>query len=115
MSVRFEGLKPPIFEHSAWDLALATQSLAYIDPELAFAISRTYSYQTMTTDLGRGLVQAMYMRPPSDTDSTFAVAVQLYYSDLVALEPGLLVAYDELLKQIDRALGVSAAGQSVPE
>jgi hypothetical protein len=26
------------------------------------------------------------------------------YGDLVALEPGLIAAYDELIKQIDRAL-----------
>ena len=104
LGVRFEGLKPPIFEHTAWDLALATQSLAYIDPELAFALSRTYGYQAMTTDLGRGVMQAMYLRPPSEADSTFGAVVQLYYGDLIALEPGLLAAYDELLKAIDRAL-----------
>ena len=46
----------------------------------------------------------MYLRPPSDTDTTFLAAVQLYYGDLVLLEPGLLAAYDELLKQIDRVL-----------
>jgi len=63
-----------------------------------------YSYQRLTTDLGRGVVQAMYLRPPSDTDTTFLAAVQLYYSDLVGLEPGLIAAYDELIKQIDRAL-----------
>lgn len=32
-----QGFQPVIFEHTAWDLALATQSLADIDPQLTFS------------------------------------------------------------------------------
>src|SRR5207244_7758215 len=36
-------------------------------------------------------------------------AVAVYYDDLVLLEPKLLSMYDEILPQIDRALGESRA------
>jgi len=104
MRVPFDGLKPPNFERTAWELALATQSLAYIDADLAFALSRVYSFQSLTTDLGRSVMQSMYMRPPSESDTTFLAAVRLYYNDLSGLEPGLLAAYDGLLTAIDAAL-----------
>lgn len=102
--VRFAGLRPPTFAQSAWDLALATQSLAYIDAELAFALSSTYGYQTLTNELGRSIMQSMYSRPPTEADSNFFATVQLYYNDLGDLEPGLLAAYDELIKAIDEEL-----------
>jgi hypothetical protein len=71
MKVSFQGLQPPSFEQTAWELALATQSLAHIEPELAFAFSRVYGYQRLTKS---------------------------------GLEPGLISAYDELLKAIDGEL-----------
>jgi len=104
MRVPFDGLKPPSFEQTAWELALATQSLTHIDADLAFALSRVYSYQSLTTDLGQSVVQSMYLRPPSESDTTFLSAVRLYYSDLTGLEPGLVAAYDNLLPAIDAAL-----------
>src|SRR5213076_2395103 len=33
--VHFQGVRPVIYEHTAWDLALATQALSYLKPELA--------------------------------------------------------------------------------
>src|SRR4029453_2496856 len=38
LSVRLQGVQPAFFEHTAWDLALATQSLTYIESDLAFAL-----------------------------------------------------------------------------
>ncbi len=46
-SVHFEGMRPVIFEHTAWDLALATQALSYLDPDLAFDISKVYTGKTL--------------------------------------------------------------------
>ena len=102
--VKFTGLRPPFFERTAWDLALATQSLAYIDANLAFALSRTYSFQNVTNELGRGVLDAMYTRPPTEADNNFFVVLELYYGDLGGLEPGLVAAYDQLLPAIDEAL-----------
>ena len=70
--VRLQGVQPVFFERTAWDLALATQSLAYIDPQLAFALSRIYGTQRTYSDLTGGMMQAMYLRPPtSDLDGLF--------------------------------------------
>src|SRR5205823_12309853 len=44
--VHFEGVRPVIFEHTAWDLALATQALSYLKPDLAFDISKVYPSRT---------------------------------------------------------------------
>jgi len=57
--VAFEGLRPPRLDNTAWELALATQSLAHIEPELAFALSGVYGYQTLARDLERGVLQSI--------------------------------------------------------
>jgi hypothetical protein len=31
-ATHFRGVQPVVFEHTAWDLALATQALSYLDP-----------------------------------------------------------------------------------
>ena len=102
--VKFEGIQPPFFERTAWDLALATESLAFIDAELAFALSRTYYFQDLANQLGRGVVDAMYARPPTETDTNFFAVLELYYSDLADLEPGLVATYDQLIPAIDSEL-----------
>src|SRR5204862_3276294 len=103
--VHVNGLQPVFFEHSAWDVSLATQSLAYIDTDLAFAISRIYTVQQSYADLTRGILQATYLRPVDENLPAFISASVEYYGDIVLIEPQLLGAYDEMLPQIDRALG----------
>ena len=76
----------------------------YIDEQLAFALSRLYSTQQEYTDLGRALLQAMYIRPPTDNEAGFFGAVSVYYGDAVLLEPKLLGMYDDVEQQVDRAL-----------
>lgn len=103
-TIKFENLQPPFIERTAWDFALANGSLANIDTGLAFALSRTYYYHDLTDNLGRGIMNAMYARPPTDEDNNFFAAVHLYYGDLIGLEPGLIATYDELIPAIDREL-----------
>ncbi len=69
LEVPLEGLRPAMFEHTAWDLALATQSLAHIDSELAFTLARVYNVQQNYTELTRGIVQTMYSHPPGERSS----------------------------------------------
>jgi hypothetical protein len=102
--VRFAGLKPLTLERGAWDVALATGSLAYIEPELAFLLSSTYGYQSMAAELGRVVMDRMYSRPPTEADSNFFAVAQLYYGDLVGMEAGFIAAYDELIPAIDLEL-----------
>jgi hypothetical protein len=109
VDVQVNGLQPVFFEHSAWDVALATQSLAYIDSQLAFALSRIYTTQQNYADLTRGIMQALYLRPPNEKLAAFFSAASVYYGDIVYVEPQLQRMYDEALAQIDRALGESPA------
>jgi uncharacterized protein YjeT (DUF2065 family) len=105
VEVNLRGIQPASFEHTAWDLALATQSLAYIDPALAFALSRIYTTQQGYAELSRGVLQAMHLLNPTENEGAFFGAVVVYYGDVVLYEPKLLSLYDELLPQIDKALG----------
>jgi len=57
--VHFHGLEPVTFERSAWDLALATQSLSYFAPKLAYAISRVYTRQQALQTLENSFLQSV--------------------------------------------------------
>lgn len=121
--VKISGLRWVNFDHTAWDLALATQSLSYLDGDVAYDLSRAYNLQQSYTDLTRGMSQAMYLLPPRENFDGFAEAVDEFLGDLAYTEPRLLAMYDELVPKIDRALGESrsssprglAAAPSSPE
>lgn len=109
--VRIEGLRWVTFEHSAWDIALATQALAYLDGDVAHSLSRVYSVQQFYSELARGMAQSMYLLSREDNFDGFAQAVYAFFGDLTLLEPQLIAMYDELLPRIDRTLGAETAGQ----
>ena len=111
LRVHLQGIRPAFPERTAWELALATQSLVYIDEHLAFALSRAYSTQQQYNELTRDLLQAMYVRPPSENETVFLGAVAIYYGDIVLLEPKLIELYDSVGAEIDRALGIPRNGQ----
>jgi len=113
-NVRVNGVQPVFFERTAWDLSMATQSLNYIDPQLAFAIARVYNGQQTYTDLTHDILQAMYLRPPNEDLDAFLSALAVYLGDIVLNEPRLLTMYDALLPQIDRAVGDSVDEQAAP-
>ena len=104
LTVSLNGIRPAFFERTAWDSALATQAVAYIDPNLIFSLSRIYESQQVYVDLTRGMTQAMYLRPPDENFDAFIRSLHVYYGDVVRMEPRLLTMYDEVLPQIDRAL-----------
>jgi hypothetical protein len=105
MRFGLEGIQPAQFEQTAWQLALATQALVDIDPDLAFDLARIYGVQARYLGLTVGVTEAMYVRPPSENSTSFLHSLSVYYSDIVELEPGLVKLYDEMLPRIDRALG----------
>jgi len=108
--ITVRGIQPVSFERTAWDLALITQSLTFVDPSLVFALSRIYTIQQGYAELSRGILQAMYLLPPmSENPTPFFGALSVYYGDIVYYEPRLLELYDEILPQIDRAPGESPA------
>ena len=97
-----DGINPARFEHTAWDLALATQALADIDQSVAFELAQIYGLQHRYDGLSTGLVQAMYLRPPGGDE--FLRSLKLYYDDIVIHEPDLLTRYAHALPVIDSAL-----------
>ena len=103
-NLQMQGLKPVNFEHTAWDLAIATQSLADIEQPLAFEIARVYGAQQVYTGLTTGLIQAMYNRPPSEDLVAFLHSVKVYLDDIVSFDPGMVAHYERVLPMIDRAL-----------
>jgi hypothetical protein len=103
LTVAMKGVRPVTFEHTAWDLAIATQSLTYIDSSLAFDLSRIYSAQEDSAVLSRSMLQAMYLRPPAEDIDGFFRVVALYYDDVVLSEPKLIAMYDAMLPRLDKA------------
>ena len=89
------------FDYSAWDVALATESLAYIDPELVAMISAAHRMQQMVEEDHKAIAQVSY----SFTNQVHWLrGVTGYFGDTVLHEELLLKRYDELLPRIDKAL-----------
>lgn len=103
-SPTINGIQAVVFERTAWDLALTTQSLAHVDPDLAFSLSRLYNTQQNVAELTQGILQAMYLRPPAENLDGFLYALVVYYDDLVTFEPLLLKMYEDLLPRLDSAI-----------
>jgi hypothetical protein len=59
-NVHYAGVRPVNFEHTAWDLALATQALSYLPPDLALAISKVYTQQNSFQMLENSFSAAAY-------------------------------------------------------
>jgi hypothetical protein len=66
-------------------------------------------------DLSRAILQALYLRTPSENMPGFSSAVRIYYGDIVLIEPRLLEMYDQVLPRIDHALGEPPAQKKVVE
>jgi len=90
--------------YAAWDVALATQSLAYIDADLVAAMSSAYRMQQMYEDAHRNIQQAQY-------SSTSSLPVHwmrghmAYFGDASIYEELLLKQYDALFARLDKAIG----------
>ena len=115
--VHFEGVRPVIFEHTAWDLALATQALSYLKPELAFDISKVYTQQNVIQTLENSFLASAFTgsseftlraSPPagisSDNPKGMATAMVLYLIDVNQQEPAILQLYDKVIPEVNSAL-----------
>jgi hypothetical protein len=102
-TTHFHGLEPITFERTAWDLALANQSLSYLPPKLAYAISRVYTRQQAFQTLENSILQS-FLAPStfaSQDETGLARSMAAYLIDVNIHEPDLLKLYAELLPQID--------------
>ena len=105
-AVHFRGVEPVEFEHTAWDLALATQSFSYLPPKLAYAISRVYTRQQAFQTLQNGFLQAVLAPTTFGTSDVtgLATSINFYLLDVNIKEPQLITLYDQLLPQIEAAI-----------
>lgn len=104
ISIKMNGVRPVFFETTAWDLALATQSLADIPQDVAFDISRVYQMQQAYVQLSQGMLNAMMINSPYSGGDAFLSTVAVYLDDVTGIEPVLLRMYDELLPKIEARL-----------
>jgi hypothetical protein len=104
--VHFEGVRPVIFEHTAWDLALATQALSYLKPELAFDISKVYTKQNAIQTLENSFLASAFTPASmsSDNPKGMATAMVLYLIDVNQQEPAILQLYDKVIPEVNSAL-----------
>jgi Tfp pilus assembly protein PilE len=105
-SVHFEGMRPVIFEHTAWDLALATQALSYLDPDLAFDISKVYTKQNAFEKLEDSFLAAAFTPASLSGDNVkgMATAMELYLIDVNQQEPAILQLYDKVIPEVKGTL-----------
>src|SRR6266550_397826 len=104
--VHFEGVRPVIYEHTAWDLALATQALSYIKPDLAFDISKVYTQQNAFQTLENSFLASAYTPASmsSDNPKGMATAMVFYLIDVNQQEPAILQLYDKVIPEVNSAL-----------
>jgi len=108
-SVQFKGVRPIIFEHTAWELALATQSLSYLKPELAFDISKVYTAQSAFQTLENSFLASAFTPATFSSDNVkgLVAAMEYYLRDINQKEPAILQLYDKVIPEVDQALSTS--------
>jgi len=108
--VHFEGVRPVIYEHTAWDLALATQALSYLKPDLAFDISKVYTQQNAFQTLENSFLASAFTPASmsSDNPKGLATAMVVYLADVNQLEPAMVSRYEQVIPEVKRALSGDA-------
>jgi hypothetical protein len=99
-------VRPVIFEHTAWDLALATQALSYLKPELAFDISKVYTQQNAFQTLENSFLASAFTPASlsSDNPKGMATAMVFYLIDVNQQEPAILRLYEKVIPEVNSAL-----------
>ena len=105
-SVHFQGVRPIIFEHTAWDLALATQALSFLKPQLAFDIAKVYTEQTAFQTLENSFLVSAFTPATFSTDDLkgLTTAMEYYLVDINQKEPAILQLYGQVLPEVDQAI-----------
>ena len=109
-NVHFEGMRPVTFEHTAWDLALATQALSYIKPDLAFDISEVYTEQNAIQKLQDSFLAAAFTPASLSADNVkgLVTAMEYYLIDVNIKEPAMVSSYEKIIPEVKRALSGDA-------
>lgn len=88
-------------DFAAWDLALATQSLAHIDPQLVADMSSAYRMQEVYWNAHRAIQHTTY----NIRDVVFFInGVTAWLGDAVLYERLMKERYDKLIPRLDQAI-----------
>jgi len=109
-SVHFEGMRPETFEHTAWDLALATQALSYLPPDLAFDISKVYTQQNAFQKLEDSFLASAFTPAGLSNENVkgLATAMETYLIDVNLQELPLVSRYEKIIPEAKRAISGDA-------
>ena len=91
-----------VFDFSAWDVALATESLAHIDPGLVAMISDAHRMQEMVEEDHKAIAQVTYS---FQNQVHWLRGLAGYFGDTALHEKLLLERYEKLLPRLDKAIG----------
>jgi hypothetical protein len=99
-----------IFEHTAWDLALATKALSWLKPDLAFDISKVYTKQNAFQKLEDSFLAAAFTPASLSSDNVkgLATTMKVYLADVNQLEPDMISRYEQIIPEVKRALSGDA-------
>ncbi|MBV9009363.1 MAG: hypothetical protein JO354_09400 [Verrucomicrobia bacterium] len=103
-ATHWQGLRPVFFEHTAWDLAVATQALTYIPSDLAFTISSVYTQQNAFQTYENSFVGAVLTPANSSDARALAASINGYLIDVNIREAALLEAYDKVIPEVEQAI-----------
>jgi hypothetical protein len=90
-----------VFDYSTWDVAVATESLAYIDPDVVAMISDAQRMQRMIEEDHRAIAQVLFS---FQNQVHWLRGVTAYFGDTALHEKLLLERYDKLLPRLDKAI-----------
>lgn len=102
----WKGLNPVTFDRTAWDLALATQSLNYVPRPLAFRIARVYTGQQQMHDFQRDVGSALFSPAALDDAHVFAFLLTFgaYVEDSMIMSRQMAAGYGRMIPAVDSAL-----------
>lgn len=98
----FDGTKPTEFATTAWDLALTTQALAYLDPSLAFEVSAIYKRQQGLERFADQYLQSLLTTNTLAAPDVSPVLLGMdnYFRESIREDTRLLAQYDSLLPRL---------------
>ena len=101
-----EGFQPALLVSTAWETAVATGALGYMDYEVVAGLSRTYNLQERLATLSRSGMNDLLMGGlrSGETDLLIYTANR-YVRELTEAEQGLQMVYDLVLGLIAENIG----------
>ena len=101
-----EGFQPALLVSTAWETAVATGALGYMDYEVVAGLSRTYNLQEQLTNLSRSGMNDLLMGGfRSEETDLLIYTANRYVRELTEAEQGLEVVYDLVLGLIAENIG----------